>query len=428
MASTNPQFQSRTWASLSALVAGLAVSWLIVRFPVPALSTGTALIESIGLLWVNALRLAVLPIIISQLFLAVVTTSGGKAVGRLGALSALVFVVLLVLAALFTLIIIPPMLSLPGIDNLRLTSGQARQPESPGAPVQPGQNMANWLSGLISPGIVDAAGNNVLAMMGITLVLAVACTRIAPEPRQLLISFTKAVADAAFVIMGWLIRFAPLGIFAFALGGGARSGMGAGLVLITFAAILSVNLVLFTLVLYPITRIAGRVPMRTFARAVLPAQVVAVGTRSSVACVPILMDHAERVLALPASVTGFVFPFAAAAFKVNRTLSCPVELLFLAHVFRVELTPAQIAAYLAAIFLMSFSTAGIPSGGMAYNDLPFILAAGIPVEGYMLLKAIDMIPDLFKTLANVTGYMSASAIVARFATAVRPAHTRMQGA
>jgi len=167
-----------------------------------------------------------------------------------------------------------------------------------------------------------------------------------------------------------------------------------------------------TILLYPFTAVAGRVSIPRFAKAVAPAQLVAVGSRSSLASLPALVAGGQQHLGLPPSATGFVLPLAVASFKLNRVVSGPVKLLFLAHVFQLSLGLPQLAAFLATEIILSFSTVGIPSMG-SVRSIPAYLAAGIPVEAVLLLNAVDTIPDVFKTLTNVTADMSAATILSR---------------
>jgi Na+/H+-dicarboxylate symporter len=157
------------------------------------------------------------------------------------------------------------------------------------------------------------------------------------------------------------------------------------------------------------------VPLGRFSRAILPAQIVAVSTRSSIAALPALLEGAERDLQLRPSVSGFVLPLAVSAFKVNRTVSSTAKLLFLAYLYNVDLSAVQIGSFFVAVLIMSFSAVGVPNGGSAFKTLPFYVAAGIPVAGVVILEAVEDIPDIFKTATNVTGNMTAAAIVARLA-------------
>ncbi len=139
---------------------------------------------------------------------------------------------------------------------------------------------------------------------------------------------------------------------------------------------------------------------------------MAIGTRSSLAALPALVAGGQQHLGLPASATGFVLPLAVASFKLNMMISGPVKLLFLAHVFQRPLGIPQLAAFLVTELILSFSTAGVPSLGTV-RSLPAYLAAGIPLEAVLMLNAVDTIPDMFKTLTNVTADMSAATILSR---------------
>ncbi len=165
----------------------------------------------------------------------------------------------------------------------------------------------------------------------------------------------------------------PAGVFALSYVLALRTGGQAAGILTVYIAIVCGLLLLFTLLLYPVTAVLGRTTMRTFARAAAPAQLVAVSTRSSVAALPALIEGGRTHLRLPAPFTGFVLPLSVSLFKVNRTISSLVKLFFLAHVYGISLRPAAIATFLAIETILSFGTAGVPLGGMSLKGL-----AGLP--------------------------------------------------
>jgi Na+/H+-dicarboxylate symporter len=168
-----------------------------------------------------------------------------------------------------------------------------------------------------------------------------------------------------------------------------------------------------------VTALLGRTTIGAFARAAAPAQLVALTTRSSIAALPALVQGGRDVLRLPETALSFVLPFCVALFKINRPLSGIARLLILAHVYGVPLTPATIAVYIATIMLMSFATAGVPA--TPFNALPAYLAAGIPIEGFIISEAVDVVPDMLKTWVNVTGDMSVATLLSRSERAVVPA-------
>jgi proton glutamate symport protein len=222
----------------------------------------------------------------------------------------------------------------------------------------------------------------------------------------------QGLADAMLVVVGWILKALPLGVFALCLDFAYRSGMRATGVIAAWILIVSGVLVVVTLLLYPVSTIFGRVSTARFARAVAPAQLVAVSTRSSLASLPALVRGGQRHLTLPSSATGLVLPLCVTAFKLDCGVGPVVQLLFLAHVFRVPLGLGQIASFFLIQLILSFSAAGIPSMG-SLRSIPAYLAVGIPIEAIFILNAVETIPDIFKTLLNVTGDMSAAAILSR---------------
>jgi Na+/H+-dicarboxylate symporter len=156
--------------------------------------------------------------------------------------------------------------------------------------------------------------------------------------------------------------------------------------------------------MYVIIGVSGRVSLASFTRAVLPAQVVGFGSRSSLASLPALVKGATDVLELPPTATGFVLPLGVSVFKLTAAIWGVVGALFVAKLYGLPLAPSALALVAATSVALSFSTPGIPSGGLLLQ-LPLYVAVGLPVEGVGILIALDTIPDMFKTLLNVTSDM-----------------------
>ena len=152
--------------------------------------------------------------------------------------------------------------------------------------------------------------------------------------------------------------------------------------------------------------------MRRFARAALPAQLIAFSSSSSIASLPALVESAERGLGLPARVTGFVLPLAVSTFKIAAPLSWTVGALFVGWFYGIPLHATAIATIAIAAVFLSFAVPGIPRGAFIMLT-PLFLAIGLPVEGIGILIAVDAIPDTFSTVLNVTGDLAAAALVAR---------------
>jgi Na+/H+-dicarboxylate symporter len=156
--------------------------------------------------------------------------------------------------------------------------------------------------------------------------------------------------------------------------------------------------------IYVVIAVTGRVPVRQFARALVPASVVGMGTRSSLASLPAMVKGATDVLQLPPTATGFVLPLCASVFKLTSAIYWPVGALFIAKLYGIDLSTANLLLVAASSIVLNFSTPGIPSGGMLLQ-VPLYTSIGLPVEGIGILIALDTLPDMFKTLLNVTSDM-----------------------
>jgi Na+/H+-dicarboxylate symporter len=128
---------------------------------------------------------------------------------------------------------------------------------------------------------------------------------------------------------------------------------------------------------------------------------VAIGSRSSLAALPAMVKGATDVLRLPPSATGFVLPLCASVFKLNSGIYWAVGAFFTARLYGIPLTDGQLALAALAGVILSFSTPGIPSGGQLLQ-VPVYTALGLPVEAVGIMIALDTLPDVFKTLLNVT--------------------------
>jgi Na+/H+-dicarboxylate symporter len=115
---------------------------------------------------------------------------------------------------------------------------------------------------------------------------------------------------------------------------------------------------------------------------------------------------------MPPMVTGFILPLAASVFRVGGAVAMPVGALFLARLYGIALTPAQLVSVAVTSVLSAFAVPGIP-GGSIIAMVPVLAAADLPLEGIGILLAVDAIPDMFRTTANVTGSLMLAAVLCR---------------
>ena len=400
---------------LVALGAGLVAGLLIAASGNATLLKIADGVAPIGMLWVNAIRMTVIPLVVSLVITGVASASDISTIGRVGSRTLIVF---------FAMVGGATVLALPlGIATFAWLSHLVSvRPELPPGAAEAASAIASgttpvgfsaWLTSLIPTNPLGAAANGaMLPLVVFTLLLALAMMRIPAEGREALVRFFRALGDAMLVIVRWIISLAPIGIFALMLPLGAYGGAGLAGAIGFYIAAYSIATVLFILLLYPLVAIVARMPMREFARGVLPAQLIAFSTSSSIASLPALVRGADDELKLPKDVSGFVLPLAVSMFKFAAPVAWVFGTLFVAWYYQVPLDMADYATVAFVCAFLWFAGPGVPRGAFLMLA-PVFLQIGLPIEGLGLLIAVDAIPDLFSTVLNASGDMAAAVIVAR---------------
>jgi Na+/H+-dicarboxylate symporter len=408
---------SLTVWSLVALGAGLALGALGRGTQAIGFAFLGEVVAPIGRLWLASLQMTVLPLVVVHLLAAIVGAGGKDPLGALGTRAIALFVAMLVVAALFTLVVTPPLITAaapdPGAFALLKSSTAVPQAAREAAAASAG-SLGDWIGTLLPSNLFEAARRgDVLPLLLFSALLALAIRKLPDDNRRPLQHGFESLSAAMMILVRWLLAFTPVGVFALSYALGRDTGFEAAGVLGGLVVLQCGVLTLFTLLLYPVSALLGRVSIVAFARAAAPAQLIALTTRSSIAALPALVEGGKTHLQLPESATSFVLPLTVSLFKVNRTISACAKLLFLAHVYGVPLSTGKVATFVAAVVVLSFSSVGVPNGGAAFKTLPAYLAAGLPIEGIILAEAVETIPDIFKTVLNVTGDMSAATLLSR---------------
>lgn len=371
-------------------------------------------IVPVGVLWVNAIRMTIIPLVVSLLIVGVAGAADLKTIGKLGGRSLLTFFLLLVGCA----VVIMPLATLA---FRFLPAGAGQQALPAGAAEAAGQiaastdkpDLATWLTSLIPSNPFAAAANGaLLPLILFTLLLALAIAKSGGDTRTTLVGFFQSIADAMLVLVRWVVWLAPIGVFALVLPLAARGGAGVAGAFGFYIVVYSLACIVMTLLLYPVVAVFGRTSLGAFSRAVLPAQMVAFASSSSIASLPALVEGAERGLGLPERVTGFVLPLSVSIFKIAAPVSWTIGALFVGWFYGIPIGIPQLATVAFAAVFLAFAAPGVPRGA-SLMLAPLFVAIGLPVEGIGILIALDAIPDLFSTVMNTTGYLSATVIVGR---------------
>jgi proton glutamate symport protein len=401
---------------LLALVVGLAVGSLIAATKNPALLAAAGWLEPVGTLWVNAIRMTIVPLVVSLLVVGVASGDSLRTVGRLGGSALLLFLGILVAAGLFSIVVTPLLLSPLEIDPAAaaaLRESAARGSGEVAETVRRLPTVSQRIAELVPANPIRAAADGaMLPLIVFTLAFAAAVGRVAPEGRETVVRFFRGVADAMLLLVGWAFAVAPIGVFALGTTLAARLGIAAAGAVGYFVLVFSAILAAFTVLLYPLAVAAGRLGLRRFAAAVAPVQALAFSSRSSAVALPAMITAAREKLNLPPQVVSLALPLAVTVFRVSTPLGWPVSALFLARLYGVEIDAWQLASLTATSILLSYSVPPIPSGSL-FLIAPVLVGMGIPAEGAGILIAVDAIPDLFKTTVNATSHVTAAAVLAR---------------
>ena len=405
---------SLTARVLLALVAGLALGIAAAAAGSDTLLGVARSLEPVGTLWINAIRMTVIPLVVSSLVAGVAAAPDPSAVGRIGWRALVIFFAVLGAAALFSIVVAPLMLAGLSVDaaaSEALRSSVASSDVAARSATLP--TFRQWVVDLVPFNPIKAAADGaILPLIIFSLALGLAITRVTGEAGTVIVRFFQGLSAAMLVLVRWVLALAPIGVFALAVPLATRLGVAAAGAVLYYIALVVAMCIICIVAMYPLASVLGRVPLRLFARAVAPAQAVAFSSRSSLAALPAMIEGAERTLRLPASITSFFLPLAASMYRVGGVIGQIVGVLFLARLYGIDLATSQLITIGVTALLTSFSVPGIP-GGSILVMVPVLLAARLPVEGVGILLGVDTIPDMFRTTTNVTGHMAAAAILAR---------------
>jgi len=404
---------SLTFKVLAALVGGIAAGIGIAASGLPALETLASWIDPIGRIWVNAIRMTVIPLVGSLLIVGIVGTDV-RAVGRIGGRAIVLFLALITFAAILTAAVTPTLVGfLP--EDRQATAALRDSFASAGemAAVTKIPTVSEWLVSLVPTNPVAAISEGaMLPFIIFTLLFSLAAARIGSKHRDALTGFFKAISEAMLVLIGWILDLAPIGVFALALSLGISMGLRAAGVIIYYVIIHSGLCILLLLLVYPLAVMVGRVPLKEFLAASLPAQAVAFSSRSSLASLPPAVEAAENRLKLPEAINSFLLPLGFSTFRITAPVPMIVGAYFIAYFYGISLGPIHLLTMVVTSILASFTVPGVPGGGVI-AALPVLMAVNLPVEGIGILLAVDTIPDLFRTTANVTANIGAAVVLAR---------------
>ena len=380
---------------LLGLLAGLTGSSVLL-----ALAEG---VRPIGAVFLNAVRMVVIPLVAAAVFLGVAKLGDPRKLSRLGGL-ALGFFWTTTLAAI-----------LAGMGAMRLAvalSAPVQVPPVGGQAAPELPSVLDFLVGLVPSNPFAAASQGaLLPLIVFSILFAAAAGTLSEVQRAPLIALAESVAAALIRLVHWILWTAPVGVFALAAPITAESGWAMLQRLAVFVTAVIVGLVVFVALVYlPAVWLLGRCHPLRFLRGSIGPFMIGFTTTSSLASLPVMLDAADGQLHVSPTVSNLVLPLAASLNRAGSALFQGAAIVFLASVYSVPIPAAGLGAAVLATFLVSITVAPVPSASVV-TLAPALDAVGIPLGGLAILLGVDRIPDMFRTATNVTGGMAAAVVV-----------------
>ncbi|MGD8699865.1 MAG: dicarboxylate/amino acid:cation symporter [Gemmatimonadales bacterium] len=399
------------------LVLGLLLGLVASVSGSPALIAFAEGLEPLGTAFVDLLKMVVIPLVVAIIFLGVAGLGDLSRLGKLGSLTLLFFAATSALGVLIGMGVMQLLLPLASEAAAQAVGGATAE-----APVLPGP--LEFLLGLIPSNPFQVAAEGALLPLIVFTILFAAAAGALPRPdRDRLLDLASSITAALIKLVGWILWLAPVGVFALAAPVTARAGWAMLQSLGAFILAVLLGLLLFVAAIYmPAIRFLGGMSALKFLKGSLNPIIIALSTSSTAVTVPAMIEACDKELGISRPVTSFVIPLGAGIGRMGTALFQGAGIVFLAWLFGVPLPVTGIGGAVLATFIVSFTVAGIPAGGVV-SLAPALGTVGVPLDGLGVLLGVDRIPDMARTATNVTGILAAAVVIDRWvgAPAASPA-------
>ncbi len=394
------------FAIAAGLILGLAVGlaaaatgneWLL------AVAEGSA---PFGTVFINAIRMVVIPLIVTIIFVSVAGLGDPRKLGRIGAFT----------LAFYWITLIPAIIIGMSVMKLGLQfSPDITMPTAETAGIPPLPGIVDFLVSLVPANPFAAASSGaILPLIVFTALVAAATGTLAQDRRERLIGIADDASQALMKLVWWILYTAPIGVFGLAAPVTAKLGwdliLSLGVFIVSvFAGLLILMIVLFVPLWFLVARIG---PVR-FLSGTFGAVSIALSSTSTAAAIPVSLKETTENLGVSETVADILVPLGASMYRPGSALFQGAAIVFLAHMYDVPIPAAAIGAAILATFLVSLTVAPVPSSGVV-TMAPALETIGVPVAGLAILLGIDRIPDMMRSAVNVLGQISTAVFVDRW--------------
>ena len=349
-------------------------------------------IAPLGDIFLNLIKMIIVPLVLSSLVVGAASVGDIKKVGRIGGKTLALYLGTTAIAIALGLII--AIILQPG-SGLALTSkAVAKTVSSP--------PISAVIVGLIPANPMDAIlKGNMLQIIIFALFIGISINAVGRKA-QVIHDFFEGLAEIMYQIVGFIMKLAPIGVFALIVPVVAKNGPQVLLPLIKVVFAVYFGCLLHIIITYlPLVKAAGVSPLK-FIKEIFPAQLIAFSTCSSGGTLPVSLKCVQEGLGVSRQVSSFVMPLGATINMDGTALYQGVCALFIAQVYGIDLSLSQYLMIILTGTLASIGTAGVPGAGLIMLTL-VLQTVGLPLEGIALIAGIDRVLDMPRTLVNITG-------------------------
>ncbi len=412
------------WQIIIGLILGLI--WGLISSATATNEFTLDYIRPFGTIFVDLLKLIAVPLIVASLVVGVTSLNDMTKLSRMGGKTILIYMITTSLAITIGLIIvntIQPGHALPEETRIGLMESYVENVEGRDQAAQEllEQSPLQFLVDIVPENFFEAASDNtnMLQVVFVALLLGIGLMNIPVQKGEVLIHFFDALNDVIIKIVDFIMKIAPIGVFALMAavivelaGDDLSQAINLLSALGWYCLAVTIGLILHVLIVYAsLFKLFSKMKLGDFFRAIQPAVLLGFSTSSSAATLPVTMERVEKNLGVNEEVSSFVLPVGATINMDGTSLYQAVAAVFIAQALGMDLSIAQQLTIVLTATLASIGAAGVPGAGIIMLVI-VLQAIQVPVEGIALILGVDRILDMLRTAVNVTGDAAVSVVVA----------------
>lgn len=365
---------------------------------------GIEIVKPLGDLFLNLIRFIIVPLVFTSLIVGVASTGDIGKLGRMGGKTVVFYLATTAVAILIGLGF--GFLFSPGTGlNISTNVEAVEAPET--------QGFIQTIINIVPTNPINAlTTGNILQIIFFALFIGIAITSLG-DKAKVVYNFFEGFAEIMYKITGWIMKFAPFGIFGLIAPVVAQYGADLLLPLLKLILAVAFGCILHALIAYSLlVKSLGKMNPLTFFKGIFPASMVAFSTCSSSGTLPITIKSTRDSLGVSERISSFVLPLGATINMDGTALYMGVATLFSAQIFGYELSFVQLLMVVLTGTLASIGTAGVPGAGLIMLTM-VLSSVGLPLEAIAIVAGVDRILDMFRTSVNVTGDAAVAVVVAK---------------